>query len=130
MPNSLKARYLEDNSNKNDNNGRLPLVKIDEGLKGAVVNKKPATGKLLLVSKKLIKDELLPGSLEVRSFEDSSNQDDNDVRLLPVRVGKKSKTVTANGKPASSKLLLASTKLVLEIEQDVRAKKVFTLKMS
>ena len=43
-------------------------------------------------------------------------------------VDKRLRTVAANGKPASGKLLSASTKLALGTGQDVRAKKVLTLK--
>ena len=82
----------------------------------------------MLVSTKLVQDELLPGSLEARSLEDSSDQDDDDVTLPLVRAGKGPRTAAANGKPASGKLLSASTKLALGIGQDVRAKKVLTLK--
>ena len=45
-----------------------------------------------------------------------------------MRAGKGPKTTTANEKPASSKLLLVSIKLSLGIEQDMRIKKVLTLK--
>ena len=45
-----------------------------------------------------------------------------------MRVGKRPKTAAANGKPANGKLLSASTKLALGIRQDMRAKKVLTLK--
>ena len=79
-------------------------------------------------STKLVQDELLPDSLEARILEDSSDQDDNNVKLPPVRAGKGPRTAAANGKPASGKLSSASTKLALEIGQDVRAKKVLTLK--
>ena len=54
----------------------------------AVANGKTANGKLLLVSTKLVQDELSPGFPEARSFEDSGKQDDNDVRLPLVRAGK------------------------------------------
>ena len=94
----------------------------------AAVNGKPASGKLLLASTKLGLDKLLLASSEARSLEDSSDQDDNNVRLPFVRAGKSLKTAAANRKPVSGKLLLASTKLALEIGQDVRAKKVLTLK--
>ena len=70
----------------------------------AAANGKPASGKLLLASIKLIQNELPPGSPETRSLGDSSNQDDDDVRLPPIKVGKGAKTSAANGKPASSKL--------------------------
>ena len=83
---------------------------------------------MLLVSPKLVQDELPPGSPKARSLEDSSDQDDNDVRLPPLRADKGPKTTAANEKPASKKLLLASTKLALRIGQDMRAKKVFILK--
>ena len=45
-----------------------------------------------------------------------------------MRAGKGPRTAAANGKLASDKLLLASTKLALRIGQDVRAKEVLTLK--
>ena len=45
-----------------------------------------------------------------------------------MRAGKGPRTTAANGKPASGKLSSASTKLALGIGQDVRAKKVLTLK--
>ena len=89
----------------------------------AAANGKPANGKLLSASTKLVQDELLPGSPEAKSLEDSNNQDDNNVRLLPVKVSKRPRTVAANGKSVSGKLSSVSTKLALGIGQDVRAKK-------
>lgn len=47
-----------------------------------------------------------------------------------MRVHKKLKIVAVNRKPVSGKLLSALTKLVLKIWQDIRAKKVLTLKTS
>lgn len=81
----------------------------------AVANKKLASGKLSLVSTTLVQDELLPGFSEARSLENSSDQDENNVGLSSVRAGKRPRTVTTNGKPASGKLLLALTKLALVI---------------
>ena len=103
-------------------------MRANKGPRTAAANGKPASGKLLSASTKLVHDELLPGSPEARSFEDSSDQDDDDVRLPPVRAGKEPRTAAANGKPASGKLSSTSTKLALGIGQDVGAKKVFTLK--
>ena len=103
-------------------------MRAGKGPRTAAANGKPASGKLLSASTKLVQDELPPGSPEARSLEDSSDQDDNDVRLPPVRAGKGPRTAAANGKPASGKLSSASTKLALGIGQDVRAKKVLTLK--
>ena len=94
----------------------------------AAANGKPASSKLSSASTKLVQDELPSGSPEARSLEDSSNQDDNDVKLPPVRAGKGPRTAAANEKPASGKLSSTSTKLALEIGQDVRAKKVLILK--
>lgn len=45
-----------------------------------------------------------------------------------MRVDKGPRTLAANGKPVSDKLLSISNKLALGIGQDVRAKKVLTLK--
>ena len=91
-------------------------------------NEKPASGKILSALTKLVQDKLPPGFPEVRSHEDSSNQDNNDVRLPLVKAGKKPSTVAANRKPASGRLSSALTKLALGIGQNVRAKKVLTLK--
>ena len=99
-----------------------------KGPKTAGANRKPRNSKLSLASTKLVQDKLLSGSPEARSLKDNSNQDDNNVRLPLVRGGKGLKTVAANEKPASSKLSSTSTKLALRIRQDVRAKKVLTLK--
>ena len=81
-----------------------------------------------MTSTKLVQDELPPFSPEAKSLDNSSDQDDNDVRLLFVRADKRPRIATANGKPASGKLLSALTKLALGIWQDVRAKKVLILK--
>ena len=103
-------------------------MRVGKGPRTAAANEKPASGKLLSASTKLIQDELPPGSPEARSLKDSSKQDDNDVRLPSVRADKGPKTAAANGKLASGKLSSVSTKLTLGIGQDVRAKKVLTLK--
>ena len=102
-------------------------MRAGKGPRTAAANGKLASGKLLSASTKLVRDELPPGSPEARSLEDSSNQDDNDVRLPLVRADKGPRTATANEKPASGKLSSASTQLALGIGQDVRAKKVLTL---
>ena len=99
-----------------------------KGPKTIAVIKKPASGKLLSTSTKLDQDELLPGFSEAKSLEDSSNKNDNDVRLLLIKVGKGPRIIAANGKPSSEKLLSASTNLALEIGQDIRAKKILILK--
>ena len=96
--------------------------------KTAAANGKPASGKLLSASTQLIQDEIPPGSLKARSLEDSSNKDDDYVRLSPVRTSKGPRIATANGKPASGKLSSVPTKLALGIGQDMRAKKVLTQK--
>ena len=103
-------------------------MRADKGPRTAAANRKPASGKLSSALTKLVQDELPPGFSKARSFVDSSDQDDNDVRLTPLRAGKGSKTTTANEKPVNGKLLLALTKLTLRIRQDIRAKKVLTLK--
>ena len=103
-------------------------MRAGKGPRTVAANGKPASGKLSSTSPKLVQDELPPDSLEARSLEDSSNQDDDDIRLPLMRVGKRPRTAAANEKPASGKLLLTSTKLALRIGQDVRAKKVLTLK--
>ena len=103
-------------------------MRAGKGPRTAAANGKPASDKLLSASTKLVQDQQPPGSPEARSLEDSSDQDDNDVRLPPVMAGKGPRTAAANRKPASGKLSLASTKLALGIGQDVRAKKVLTLK--
>ena len=90
-------------------------MKANKGPRIAATNRKPASNKLLSVSTKLVQEDLLPGCPEARSLKDSSGQDDNDVRLLSVKAGKKPKTAAANGKLASGKLLLVLTKLSLEI---------------
>ena len=55
------------------------------------------------------------GSPEAKSLKDSSDQDDDNVKLSPMRASKGPKTVVANEKPASGKLLSTSTKLALGI---------------
>ena len=127
-PDSPEARYLEKGSDQDDNDIRLPPVRVGKGPKTAAANGKPVGSKLSSASTKLVRDELLPGSLEARSLKDNNDQDDDDVKLLPVRAGKGPRIATANGKPASAKLSLTSIKLVLGIRQDVRAKKILTLK--
>ena len=94
----------------------------------AAANGKPASCKLSLTSTKLVQDELPPGSPKARSLEDSSDQNDNVVKLPPVKMGKRPRTAAANGKPVSGKLLSTLNKLALGIGQDVRAKKILTLK--
>lgn len=103
-------------------------MKASKRPKTAATNRKAASGKLLLALTQLVQDKLPFASPKARSPENSSNQDDGNVRLPLLRVSKGSRTPTANGKPESSKLSLASTKLALGIRQDVRAKKVLTLK--
>ena len=103
-------------------------MRVGKRLRTVVANRKPASGKLLSASTKLVQDELLPGSQEARSLEDSSNQDDNNIRLLLMRAGKRLRTTAANEKPASSKLSSGSTKLALGIGKDMKVKKVLTLK--
>ena len=103
-------------------------MRVSKGSKTAATNEKPPRGKLLSALTKLVQDELLPNFPETRSLKDSSNQDDNDVKLPPMRMGKGPRTSAANEKPASGKLLSTSTKLTLGIGQGVRAKKVLTLK--
>lgn len=70
----------------------------------------------------------MPSFLEARSFKNNSDQKDNDVRLPFVRADKKPKISSTNRKPASNKLLSASTKFALEIGQDVKDKKILTTK--
>ena len=103
-------------------------MRVGKGPRTTAANEKPVSGKLSSASTKLVQDKLPLGFPEARSLEDSSNQDDNNIRLPPVRVGKGPKTATANGKPVSGKLSSVSTKLTLGIGQDMRAKKVLTLK--
>ena len=103
-------------------------MRVGKGPRTATANGKPVSSKLSSASPKLVQDKLPPSSLEARSLEDSSDQDDDDVKLPPMRVGKGPKTAAANEKLASGKLLSASTKLALGIGQDVRAKKVLILK--
>lgn len=130
-PWSLKARYLEDSSNQYDNDVRLPLVKESKRSQTATANKKLTSSKQLFVSTRLIADKLPPNFSKVRHLKDSSDQNDNDVRLLSMRRNKKVKTKAAiNKKPVNSKLLSVSTKLTLRIRQDVKAKKVFILNTS
>ena len=104
-------------------------MRVDKGPRTVASNKKSASGKLLLTTTTLVKNELLPNFLKVKSLEDSSNQDDNDIRLLSLRAGKGPRTTVLNRKPANGKLLLTSNKLALEIGQNVRVKKVLTLKI-
>ena len=125
MPN---ARHLEEGSKQDDNDVRLPPVRVGKEPRIAVADEKLASGKLLSASTKLVQDELLPGSSKARSLEDSSDQDEDDIRLQHVRAGKGPKTAAVNKKPASGKLSSVSTELVLGIGLYVRAKKVLTLK--
>lgn len=103
-------------------------MRAGKGPKTAVANRKLASGKSLLESSKLVQDELTPGSPEVRNLENSSDQNVDNIRLPPVKASKRPKIGTVNRKPASSKLSLALTKVALRIGQDVRAKKILTLK--
>ena len=103
-------------------------MRLGKGPRPATGNRILASGKLLLASTKLVQDKLPPGSLEAKSREDSSDQDDNNIRLPSVRAGKGPKTTAANGKLVSNKLSSASTKFFLRIEQDERHKKIPTLK--
>lgn len=86
--------------------------------------------KLFLASIKLVQDKLLSGSPEARNLENSSDQDDNNIRLLPLKKSKKLKIETINEKSANSKLSSILTKLALKIKQDIEIKKVFILKTS
>ena len=81
-------------------------MRLGKGPKTAAANGKSASGKLLSASTKLVQDKLPPSSLKAKNLEDSSDQDNNDVRLLLVRVGKGPRTAAANGKLASGKLSL------------------------
>ena len=106
-------------------------MRVSKRPRTAAANGKLASGKQLsAVLTKLIQDELSPGAPEARHLKASSNQDNDNVRLPPVRENKRPRTEAANGKPVSGKLLSVSTKLALEIGEDVRAKKVFTLNTS
>ena len=73
-------------------------MRVDKGPGTAVPNRKPTNGKLSSASTKLVQDKLSPGSPEARSLEDSSKQDNNDVRLLPMRAGKGPRTTATNKK--------------------------------
>ena len=106
------------------------ITKAGKEPRTAAANGKPVSGKLSLVSTKLVQDELPPGSPKARTLEDSSDQNDNDVRLPLVKANIGLKTAAANGKLVNGKLSSASTKLALKIGQDVRAKKLLTLKTS
>lgn len=72
----------------------------------------------------------MSGSLKAKSHKNSSNKDDNDIRLLPIKAGKKPRIVATNRKLGSGNLSSTLTKLVLGIGQDKKAKKVFTPKTS
>ena len=128
QPNSLEARHLEEGSEQDDNDIRLPLVRVGKGPRTIVANGKRANSKLSLILTKLVEDELLLDFLEARNLKDSNNKDDNNIKLSLVRSDKRPKTTAANGKPASSKLSSVLTRLTLRMGQDVRAKKVLTLK--
>lgn len=69
----------------------------------------------------------MPSSPETRYFENSSDQNNNNVRLLLVRKNKRLKTKVGNRKLVNDKLLSALSKLALKIEQDIKTKKVLTL---
>ena len=103
-------------------------MRAGKRLKTAAANGKPASGKLLSASTKLVQDELLPNSPKAKNLENSSNQNNDNVRLLPIRAGKVPKTAAVNGKLGSGKLLSALTKPALEIGQDVKTKKILTWK--
>ena len=105
-------------------------MKASKRPKTATTNEKPVSSKLLLASTKLVPDELLPSSSKVRSLENSSNQNDNDIRLPLLRADKRLRTTATNGKPVSGKLSLTLTKLPLRISSDVKGKKILTLKIS
>ena len=124
----MEVGHLEEGSNQDNNDVRLLLVKTGKEPKTAAANGKPTNGKMLLASTKLVQDELLPGSSEAKSLENSSNQDSNNIGLPLVKAGQRLKTATANEKPACGKLLSVSTKLALKIGQNVKAKKVLILK--
>ena len=83
---------------------------------------------MLLVSTKLVQDELLLDSPKTKSFKNNSNQNNNNVKLLLVMRSKRPKIKAANTKLANNKLLLILTKLNLKIGQDIKAKKVIILK--
>lgn len=120
--------HFKKGSNQNDNNVRLPTIKADKRPRAIAANEKLTNNKLLLASTKLVQDKLLFNSAEAKSVKNSSNHDDNDIRLLPIRVGKWPMIAAANRKAANSKLLLALTKLGLGIGQDMIVKKIITLK--
>lgn len=129
-PDSPEARHLKDGNNQDDNDIKLPPVRANKGTKTTAANRKPANNKLLSASTKLVQDKLPLGSLEARSLEDSSGQDENDIRLPLVKACKRPRTVDADRKPANSKLLSVLTKFAFRLRQDIRAKKVLTLKTS
>lgn len=128
-PDSLEARYFEKSSNQNDNDVRLLSMRVDKRPKIVATNEKPASGKLLSTSIKLVQDKLLPGFLKAKNLKNSSDQDDNNIRLPPVRADKGPRTTIANRKPGNGKLSLVLTKLVIRIGQDVWTKKVLILKI-
>ena len=130
MPDSLEVRHLEENSNQDDNNVRLPPVKTSKEPRRAATNGKSVNNKLSLALTKLVWDKLSLGFPKGRSLEDNSDQDDDNIKLLPKKAGKWPKIAAANEKLVNGKLLLILTKLALKIGQDVRAKKILTLKTS
>lgn len=103
-------------------------MRAGKGPKTTAANEKMTSSKLSLAITKLVQDKLLSSYLEVRSLKNSNNQDDNNARLLFIKVGKGLKAIVANRKLANSNLLLILTKLSLGIRQEIRAKKVLILK--
>lgn len=79
---------------------------------------------------KLVYDKVLLNSPQVKSLENSNNQDNNNIKLLLEKKNKKSRTKAINRKPASDKLLPISTKFAWKNGKYMRAKKIFTLKTS
>lgn len=99
-------------------------------LKTVIANRKLSRKRLSLALTKLTQDNLLLRLPETKSFKDSSNWNNNNIRLSFVRADKKSKTVATNKKLISDKLLSTLIKLVLRIKQDIKTKKVSILKTS
>lgn len=115
MANFPEVRHFKESSNQDNNNIKLLPVRADKGPMIATIDEKLASTKSSLTLTQLVQDELLLGSLEARNLEESSNQDDNYVRLSPVKASKRPKISVTNRKPISGKLLSASTKLALEM---------------
>lgn len=70
---------------------------------------------MLLASTKLVQDKLPLDSPKAKNLENSSNQNDNNVKLLPIKRNKRLRIKAANRKLANDKLALTLTKLVLKI---------------